>query len=62
MLGITIAEFGMLGLGGKPAGTFLENVVGVALSHLLSCRFVLLGEALSWLLNSVYSQTAFILY
>lgn len=38
MLGITIAEFGTLGLGGKPAGTFLENVVGVALSHLLSCR------------------------
>lgn len=62
MLGITIAEFGTLGLGGIPAGTFLENVVGVAFSHLLYCRFVLLGEALSWLLNSVYSQTAFILY
>lgn len=36
MLGITRAEFGTSGLGGKPAGTFLENVVGVALSHLLS--------------------------
>ena len=62
MLGITRAEFGTLGLGGKPARTFLENVVGVALGCLLSCRFPLLGEALSLLLNSVYSQTAFILY
>lgn len=58
MLGIARAEFGTLELGGGPAGTFLENVVGVALTRLLCCRFPLLGEALS-VLSSVYSQTAF---
>lgn len=36
MLGIVRAEFGTLGHGGEPVGTFVENVVGVALSHLLS--------------------------
>lgn len=44
MLGIARAEFGTLGLGDDPAGTFLENVVGVTLSHLLSCRFSLLEK------------------
>lgn len=42
MLGIARAEFGTLELGSGPAGTFLENAVGVALSCLLCCWFPLL--------------------
>lgn len=59
MLGITRAEFGTLGLGSGPAGTFLENAVGVALSCLLCCWFPLLGKTLNFLLSGVYSQTTF---